>query len=116
MDEIKTMNTRERRNRRKHRTILNNAGFDTADPNPMDSLSNFSDVMLVLAVGILLALVLHWNVPLGQSGSEAVSGEPGTVSIEGSDLTPVKDIPDGSEQIGNVYYDARTGRYYILQE
>ena len=96
--------------------MLTGTGFDIADPNPMDSLSNFSDVMLVLAVGILLALVLHWNVPLGQSGSGTSIDRTGTVSLEGSDLTRVEDIPDGSEQIGNVYYDAQTGRYYILQE
>ena len=112
------MNTRDRRNGRRRRQILVSPDFDTA--NPMDSLSNFSDVMLVLAVGIMLALVLHWKVPLNQTspenrntGSETVSGP---VFLEDSDLTRVGDIPEGAQQIGNVYYDTQTGRYYIVEE
>ena len=112
------MNTRDRRNGRRRRQILVSPDFDTA--NPMDSLSNFSDVMLVLAVGIMLALVLHWKVPLNQTspenrntGSDTVSGP---VFLEDSDLTRVGDIPEGAQQIGNAYYDTQTGRYYIVEE
>lgn len=111
------MNTRDRRNGRRRRQILFNSGFETA--NPMDSLSNFSDVMLVLAVGIMLALVLHWNLPLGQSGSEAETNGSDTASeavfLEDSDLTRVEGIPEGAQQIGNVFYDAQTGNYYISE-
>ena len=34
--------------------------FGGEDVNPMNYLSNLSDVMLILAVGIMLALVVHW--------------------------------------------------------
>ena len=30
--------------------------------NPMDGVSNMSDAMLVLAVGIMLALVINWKI------------------------------------------------------
>ncbi len=33
--------------------------------NPMDGLANLADVMLILAVGIMLALVINWNVDIG---------------------------------------------------
>ena len=36
--------------------------FDGEDVSPMSGLSNLSDAMLVLALGILVALVVHWNV------------------------------------------------------
>ena len=45
---------------------------DTA-VNPMDGLGNLADAMLVLAVGIMLALVLNWKLDL-----TAVSSVPHT--------------------------------------
>ena len=37
---------------------------DDAPVNPMDSISNLADAMLVLAVGIMLALIINWNVDI----------------------------------------------------
>ena len=37
---------------------------DEAPVNPMDSISNLADAMLVLAVGIMLALIINWNVDI----------------------------------------------------
>lgn len=110
------MNTRERRNGRRRRHMLHN--YDSAASNPMESLSGFSDVMLVLAVGILLALVLRWNVPISQQEGESREEESasGIVSLEQSALQKVELIPAGASQVGTVYYDAQTGNYYILQE
>lgn len=112
------MNTRDRRNGRRRRQIPFSPGYETT--NPMDSLSNFSDVMLVLAVGIMLALVLRWNVPLNQTGSESKSSASDSVSgpvfLEDRDLTRVEDIPEDVQQIGKVYYDRQTGRYYVVGE
>lgn len=107
------MTTRERRSGGHRRSI----SFST-DPglsNPMDSLLNLSDVMLVLAVGIMLALILHWNVPLDQLTGSNDSGS-GAVSLDGGDLSRVEQVPEGSKRVGNVYYDEKTGSYYILEE
>ena len=51
------MTTRERRNGGRRRSVLFSSDPDYS--NPMDSLLNLSDVMLVLAVGIMLALILR---------------------------------------------------------
>lgn len=139
-DEVENrMTTRKRRNGRRSRRLPYSPGID--DTNPMDSLLNLSDIMLVLAVGIMLALVLHWNVPLGPAGGGDGSGtgleqtdrgiasealnqtagqtdgdKTGAISLDRDDLTNADKIPEGSKRIGNVYYDEKTGNYYILQE
>ena len=44
---------------------------DDAPGNPMDSISNLADAMLVLAVGIMLALIINWNVDISSAGQTA---------------------------------------------
>ena len=107
------MTTRERRNGGRRRSVLFSSDPDYS--NPMDSLLNLSDVMLVLAVGIMLALILRWNVPLDQNTAGNGSGS-GAVSLDGEDLSSVEQIPEGSKRVGNVYYDEKTRSYYILEE
>ena len=85
---------------------------DDAPVNPMDSISNLADAMLVLAVGIMLALILNWNVDISAAGQTAVSfvqddlteSQSSAGTIEG-DLT----------EMGKVYYDKETGTYYIVE-
>ena len=51
---------RDVRRSRKRRTRYSGVEY----VNPMSYISNLSDVMLILAVGIMLALILHWNVEI----------------------------------------------------
>ena len=51
---------RERRRRRQE-----------AEVNPMDGVANLADAMLVLAVGIMLALILNWNVDISAVRGQA---------------------------------------------
>lgn len=104
------------RNRRLTRSGRRKRYSNREDVNPMNFISNLSDVMLILAVGIMLALVIHWNVQL-DTGSAQETTDPGkdAVSFSENDLENLEDLPDEMEQIGNVYYDAATGKYYIVQ-
>ena len=77
------------------------------DVNPMDFLSNLSDAMLVLAVGIMVALVLHWNVDL-EAKQEQV------VSFHDDQMEDQDKVPDTATQAGQVYYDAESDTYYIV--
>lgn len=112
--------------------------FDGGDVNPMDYLSNLSDAMLVLAVGMMLALILHWNVDISTSGgtmsnsgqSYAADGQGGHAAIDRSnalsftqdDLAQMEtqeyaeSDDEGMEKLGEVYYDAATGKYYIIED
>ena len=74
----------------------------------MNYLSNLSDAMLVLAVGIMLALIVHWNVDISTSG--------GTMSDSGQSYAADGEGGNSAmEKLGEVYYDAATGQYYIVE-
>ena len=106
--------------------------FGGEDVNPMNYLSNLSDVMLILAVGIMLALVVHWNVDITASGGQAQgnSGENGSVLVDKDHAVTMTDeelarlqeqngVTGGGESLekrGEVYYDAETGTYYIVRD
>lgn len=83
----------------------------------MNFVSNLSDVMLILAVGIMLALVIHWNVELKNgSTDETQNAKNSAVIFSEDDLENLEELPEDIEQIGNVYYDPTTGNYYIIQD
>lgn len=94
--------------RRTRRHSLYGGGEDV---NPMNYLSNLSDVMLILAVGIMLALILHWNVEIQSSKNDETDSK-SAVSFSEDDLQGTEEMPDDLEQMGSIYYDARTGKYY----
>lgn len=85
--------------------------------NPTDSVINIVDVMLVFSCGLLLALVMFWNVDLTTQN---------LVSLEqGADVSQVDEIQDkieqnksggsGYEKMGTVYKDPVTGKLYMLE-
>lgn len=86
--------------------------------NPMDSLTNLADVMLVFACGIMLALIINWNVDVG--GLQ----EPVEVT-QGSEVTGITDLGQGEgvlsengkyEEMGVVYRDPETGTLYMVEK
>ena len=100
--------------------------------DPMHSIGNLADAMLVLAVGIMLALVVHWNVDITASGGQAQgnTGENGSVLVDKDHAVTMTDeelarlqeqngVTGGGESLekrGEVYYDAETGTYYIVRD
>ena len=84
---------------------------DDAPVNPMDSISNLADAMLVLAVGIMLALIINWNVDISSAGP--------AISFVQDDLTESQSsagtIEGDLTEMGKVYYDKETGTYYIVE-
>jgi hypothetical protein len=89
--------------------------------NPMDGIANLADVMLVLACGLMVALIVSWNVDIGRS--ETLVGVD-----EGTQMTEVDGVtqPDGTtgtpsegngyEEMGKVYRDPTTGKLYMVLE
>ena len=109
--------SRRRDNKRSRRSRRRNE----EDINPMNYISNLSDVMLILAVGIMLSLVIHWKVDLDVAKNEAVQEETNgntevTTTFTDNDLEDSGSIPDTVERLGNVYYDPETGTYYIAAD
>ena len=81
--------------------------------DPMSGLGNLSDAMLVFACGLLIALVVYWNVDLTV-----------TQILEEEKLTEVDEVEELSEEMvngtayterGTVYEDPNTGELYLLE-
>jgi hypothetical protein len=86
------------------------------DADPRVGLVNLADVMLVFACGLMLALVAYWNLDV--SSMQEV--------VQSDQVTEVRDVDDITEsaaeggggfiELGKVYQDPMTGKYYMLQE
>ena len=91
--------------------------------NPMDGVANLADVMIVLAVGIMLALIINWNVDIGaiaylNEDTPSVAAENAieidSDSIEEVDQETEQIDSEGMDKLGSVYFDEETGKYYII--
>jgi hypothetical protein len=94
--------------------------FDDDDANPMEGAINIVDAMLVFACGLMLSLVIYWNVdiqnrefvPMDQ-GQQVSEIEEDSISNE------IRESIDGTGQyqrMGTVYVDPATGRMYLASE
>lgn len=92
--------------------------FDAPDDDPMDPsggpLANLADIMLVFAVGLMVALVA------AEDRMEETAQE-GGVDVEAGEELP--EVPEGAgeagsgfESVGRVYRDPETGRLLMIGE
>ena len=86
------------------------------DVNPMASTANIVDAMLVLAVGLMIAVIAFWNVDTSQL-QELIAQD------EVTEMDDIEELADemtsaGSNysEIGTVYQDPETGQLYMLTE
>ncbi|MGN0037682.1 MAG: DUF2149 domain-containing protein [Coriobacteriales bacterium] len=81
--------------------------------DPMESLGNLMDVMLVFAAGLMVALVARYNVQLNSADIADTAQE-----IEASQLEVVDGgmSSDGTSyaEVGMVYRDEATGQLYVV--
>ena len=90
--------------------------FRKAEAEPMSSLTNLSDIMLVFAVSVMLLALARWNIDLG--------GIP-LVKLNPEDLLLVDDLEtlrqenesfgEYTDQAERVYVDPKTGQMFILK-
>jgi len=100
-----------------------NSFSEAENVNPMEGVANLADVMLLLAVGIMMALVIHWNVDIGMTayvGNGSQDADPGNTLV--LDIDNFEDIGSAAgqldsnemEKLGTVYFDEETQSYYII--
>lgn len=86
------------------------------DDDPMASMGNLMDVMLVFACGLLLALVVRWNVDVNDYGNTSLPE--GAQAVEGEvEEAPGDAVDAGDEslsELGTAYRDEETGQIYIV--
>lgn len=91
--------------------------MEEEEVNPLASVANLVDAMLVLAVGIMLALINSWNLNISRNGqvTEKVDKKDAVTSFSDKDLDKTqKEDSSSLEKQGTVYYDKATDRYYII--
>ena len=87
------------------------------DYNPMDGLANLADIMLVFACGLMMALIINWNVDIGLKPVDVSRGKEVTnVEDQKDDLQKVLNTDGGYEKMGVLYKDPVTGKMYILSQ
>ena len=88
--------------------------LQAADNDPMSSMGNLMDVMLVFACALLIALVTHYNVQLSPDTTADDSLQPieGQMETAQDESTQLEDMT----AVGTLYYDDETGEYYVLTE
>lgn len=90
------------------------------DVNPMHYVSNLVDAMLVLAVGIMLALVINWKIDVSSSKQASQAGSSQVPTFEDDNLQSVDESSikdkDKLKKSGSVYYDPETKTYYVMKE
>ena len=121
---------------RRHRDVMGSpfsspGSEDMEMSDPSSGLTNLADCMLVLACGLMVALVVHWNLNLTpkyevlEETGELVEIEEGNEpepAIVTNGQTSSSDTDDGVgenvyENMGTLYRDSATGKfYYILPE
>lgn len=85
------------------------------DVDPMTSMTNVGDVMLVFACGLMVALVMAWNLDLSQFAQVEMDEE-----LAQEDVTEMNEQlygeGDAFVEMGTVYQDPNTGKYYLVEE
>lgn len=89
------------------------------DVNPMAEMSNIVDAMLVFACGLMLSLVINWNVDLVPD-MNLVEMEQGKDVSEVREVweSLVEDFDDAGnyKKMGTVYKDPTTGKLFMLTD
>jgi hypothetical protein len=84
------------------------------DTDPMASVANISDAMLVFACGLLIALVTRYGVELVQVDEIDLSDTQQVEDVEAMQQE-ISDSGKGYVEVGTVYVDPNTGERYLLE-
>ena len=86
------------------------------DFSPMEGVGNMADAMLVFACGLILALIVSWNVDVTDKGE--IQNPEKKYEVEGVEQNATEEIDADSnlQEMGKVYKDPETGKYYVVEE
>ena len=99
--------------RRKSRRRLS-----STEEDPMAGTANLVDAMLVIAVGLLVFLIISWNMQ-GVVMDQVQNQQTSEVE-QGEQLNNTPDVSESSGQgyteMGTVYKDPKTGKLIMVEE
>jgi hypothetical protein len=80
----------------------------------MEGVANLADCMLVLACGLMLSLIVSWNLDLAVD--EPLNDTPLSAVEELESTQRQPEDTAGYEQMGVVYKDPATGELYMIMD
>lgn len=81
--------------------------------SPIESLVNLVDVMLVFICGLLISIIIFWNV--GVENMVIVLDQSQLRLVEDAEeLTQTMEVMGGYGDLGTVVLDPRTGSVYVI--
>ena len=100
--------------------------FSEGEEDPMAGTTNLVDAMLVIAVGLLIFVVISWNMQSvifqdSQDQSQEVQKSPTNITevTEGQELNETPESSESSGQgymeMGKVYKDPATGKLIMVE-
>ena len=75
-----------------------------------------ADAMLVFACGLIIALILSWNVDVTDQGIQKIKEKKYEVDNISSETTETIGDEQDLEEMGKVYKDSKTGKYYVIED
>ena len=85
------------------------------DEDPMSGLGNLADCMLVLACGLMVALVTAWNIDITQVTEVTETDDAQEISSLESITDDVESGGSAYIDMGRVYQDPETGKLYMVE-
>lgn len=108
--------------------LSRNNPFDDDEEDPMAGVANLVDAMLVIAVGLLVFLVISWNMQnvvfndqmTQEQKQEAMDAMQQVTQVDqGQQLNETPDLSnssgEGYAEMGKVYKDHKTGKLIMVQ-
>lgn len=105
-----------------------NSFDESGEEDPMSGVANLVDAMLVIAVGLLVFLVISWNMQSiifnedlsPQQKQEAMDAMNQVIEVDqGHQLNETPDISnssgEGYTEMGKVYQDPKTGKLIMIE-
>lgn len=100
---------------------------ESEEEDPMAGVANLVDAMLVIAVGLLVFLVISWNMQAivfnevsPEQRDEAINAMKQVTEVDqGQQLNETPDISnssgEGYAEMGKVYKDPKTGKMIMIE-
>lgn len=88
--------------------------FGEEELEPMAGMANMMDIMLVFCCGLIVALVLLWNL------SGVLKEIPQMIEVEkGKELEELPPVEEGGgsgyQEVGKVFQDPQTGKLILIE-
>lgn len=87
--------------------------WEREENDPLSGVANLSDVMLVLACGLMVAIVTFWRVDLSRVASIIDKDQMREIQ-NAEEIVDTGEIGKGFESMGTAYTDPETGKVYII--